>query len=236
MTSVKRYQAESLLREAERDFEVARASVKAAAASYERCRDRAPGSGWVANAQRSWFLGVSDWIHKALVLEEALAAVMLLDRESDTGVLPAVPSSPERVDLAAVDALSGRDGKDRLRAPNPDAPEPDPELQARLKRTGDNFTAAADTVKAARRIADTAFRTYRGSRTTASTDQLGQMREAWRKALVEWSFALRDREAARDKALAAMQRAGQLSTDPVPIGTVFSSNITDVDTDEDELF
>lgn len=135
MTSVERYQAESLLREAERNFGAARASVKAAAASYERCRDRAPGSGWAANAQRAWFLGVSDWIHKALVLEEALAAVMLLDRARDTGMLPPASSSSERVDLAAVDALSGHDGKDQLRAPNPDAPEPDPALQARLKRT-----------------------------------------------------------------------------------------------------
>ncbi|MFC4056074.1 hypothetical protein ACFOY4_40850 [Actinomadura syzygii] len=235
MPSAKRFRAESLLREAERDFAVARTSVKAAAASYERCRDLSPGSDWAGKAHRAWFLGVSDWIYKALALEEALEAVMLLDREGDTGMLPPGPTSAEQVNLAAVDALPGFDPKDQLRAPASDAPEPEPALQKRLKRTNDNFTTATEALKQARQLADAAYRTYRGNRTTASADDLGQMREAWRKTLVVWSFALRDREVARDKALATMKRAGQLSTDPTQVGTIFSSNISDPPPDPEEL-
>lgn len=236
MTSKERYAAESLVREAEREFNKARRDVRSAARSYERCRDKAPRSRWSIQARGKWNLGVIDWIAKAVTLEEALEKALLLDR--DAGLIPAASTKSEGDPSSARSLEEDFDG---------DMPQPlgvaidelDQPLRQRINRSEDGFKAASEKLREARTLADRAYAAYRQSRAVAPEEQVRRLRETWRSALVRWSEALRAREIAREESLAALRRTRPLQpTRPDEAGqdSGFTGNTKEYDPEEDLLF
>ncbi|MEV5573554.1 hypothetical protein AB0L06_26220 [Spirillospora sp. NPDC052269] len=228
MISKERYIAESLFQEAERDFEQARADVRGAARAYEVCRDRGPLSKWTREARSAWNLNVMEWIAATVRLEEALERVLLLEQVDGNG---AAPSSGLH-DMAGVEAHFGGALPVREIIRNLDRA-----LEDRVHRTGETFESATEKVQKCRAMTDRAFAVYREKRLVVAPEEREALREAWRSSLVIWSQALRDRETAREKALAALQRADwHLAGVEGDSAASLSPHVNDYEPEEDALF
>ncbi|WP_026412458.1 hypothetical protein [Actinomadura oligospora] len=228
VVSKERYIAESLFLEAERDFERARADVRGAARAYEVCRDRGPLSKWTREARSAWNLNVMEWIAATVRLEEALERVLLLEQVDGSGMAP----SAGRHDMAGVEAHFGGTPPVREIIRNLDRV-----LEERVHRTGETFESATEKVQKCRAVTDRAFAVYREKRLGVSPEEREALREAWRSSLVVWSQALRDRETAREKALAALRRADwHLAGVEGESGASLSPHAGDYEPEEDALF
>jgi hypothetical protein len=238
MTSKEQYAVESLVREAEREFNKARRDVRSTARTYERCRDARPLSRWSIQARGKWNLNVIDWITKAVALEEALERALLLDR--DAGRMPA-SSTKREGDLSSASSLEDDFDGDMPQPLGVAIDELDQPLRKRISRSEDGFKAAGEKLREARALADRAYAAYRQSRAVAPGEQVRRLREEWRSALVRWSEALRAREIAREETLAALRRTRPPQStrphrDEAGQEPGFTGNTKEYDPDEDLLF
>ncbi|RMI41889.1 hypothetical protein EBO15_21480 [Actinomadura harenae] len=138
---------------------------------------------------------MTDWVAATVRLEEALERVLLLERADGGGPGPCVGAH----DMAGVEAHFGGTLPMREIVRNLDRV-----LEDRVHRTGEGFESATEKVRKCRAVTDRAFALYREKRLVVGPEERDALREAWRSTLVVWAQALRDRETARERALAAL--------------------------------